>query len=111
MLSLSQKKFSSNVIDKCIVQDDENSMKIIQCIIDNKLVKDMITDQYGNYVVQKALNVTKGYTFSNIIHQIQPALDTLKRSNIGRKIYEHLVRKYGEYFPSKGSPTKKKKDK
>ena len=58
----------------------------------------MITDQYGNYVVQKALNITNGYLFMTIIHQIQPALDTLKRFNIGRKIYDHLIRKYGDYF-------------
>ena len=98
VVSLSKKKFSSNVIDKCIIQDDSHSYNLINYLINNKLIREMITDQYGNYVVQKALNITNGYLFMTIIHQIQPALDTLKRSNIGRQIYDHLIRKYGDYF-------------
>lgn len=43
----------------------------------------MIKDQYGNYVIQKALSVTNGSIFMSIIKQI----------NIGRKIYEHLMQK------------------
>ena len=111
VLSLCQKKFSSNVIYKCIIQDDSHSFTLVKYLIDNKLIREMITDQYGNYVVQKALNVTSGYPFMQIIHQIQPALETLKRSNIGRKIYDHLIRKYGEYFPNSDLNDSEKKNK
>ena len=111
VLTLCQKKFSSNVIDKCIIQDDSHSFTLVKYLIDNKLIREMITDQYGNYVVQKALNVTSGYPFMQIIHQIQPALETLKRSNIGRKIYDHLIRKYGEYFPNSDLNDSEKKNK
>ena len=97
-LSLSKKKFSSNVIDKSIIQDDELSIKLIKHIIDSKVIPEMIKDQYGNYVIQKALTVTSGSIFMSIIKQIQPVVQTLKQSNIGRKIYEHLMRKYSEYF-------------
>ena len=97
-LSLSKKKFSSNVIDKSIIQDDELSIKLIKHMIDSKVIPEMIKDQYGNYVIQKALTVTSGSIFMSIIKQIQPVVQTLKQSNIGRKIYEHLMRKYTEYF-------------
>ena len=97
-LSLSKKKFSSNVIDKSIIQDDELSIKLIKHMIDSKVIPEMIKDQYGNYVIQKALTVTSGSIFMSIIKQIQPVVQTLKQSNIGRKIYEHLMRKYSEYF-------------
>ena len=97
-LSLSKKKFSSNVIDKGIIQDDELSIKLIKHMIDSKVIPEMIKDQYGNYVIQKALTVTSGSIFMSIIKQIQPVVQTLKQSNIGRKIYEHLMRKYSEYF-------------
>ena len=97
-LSLSKKKFSSNVIDKSIIQDDELSIKLIKHMLDSKVIPEMIKDQYGNYVIQKALSVTNGSIFMSIIKQIQPVVQTLKQSNIGRKIYEHLMRKYSEYF-------------
>ena len=97
-LSLSKKKFSSNVIDKSIIQDDELSIKLIKHMLDSKVIPEMIKDQYGNYVIQKALSVTNGSIFMSIIKQIQPVVQILKQSNIGRKIYEHLMRKYSEYF-------------
>ena len=97
-LSLSKKKFSSNVLDKSIIQDDELSIKLIKHMLDSKVIPEMIKDQYGNYVIQKALSVTNGSIFMSIIKQIQPVVQTLKQSNIGRKIYEHLMRKYSEYF-------------
>ena len=87
-----------NVIDKYIIQDDDLSIKLINHMIENKLIGEMISDQYGNYVIQKALNVTSGPLFMNIIKQIQLTIETLKQSNIGRKIYDHLMRKYGDYF-------------
>jgi hypothetical protein len=95
---LSKKKFASNVLDKCIMQDDERANELMQYLIDNKMIGEMIMDQYGNYVVQKALKKTKGDMFMEIIKQINLVLDKLKVSNIGRKIYDHLIKKYGEYF-------------
>lgn len=83
LLPLSKKKFSSNVIDKYIIQDDDLSIKLINHMIENKLIGEMISDQYGNYVIQKALNVTSGPLFMNIIKQIQLTIETLKQSNIG----------------------------
>ena len=64
----------------------------------------MIMDKYGNYVVQKALNVTDGRVFLRIIHQIQTAMSALKRDNLGKKIYDKLMGKYGAFFQS-GSHT------
>ncbi len=92
--SLSKKKFSSNVIDKCIIEEDENSHKLVNYIIKNNLIKDMITDQFGNYVIQKALKVSNRNTQIEIINQIKPEIDQLKQTNIGRKIYEHLMQSY-----------------
>ena len=67
-------------------------------MIKNELAKELIIDQYGNYVVQKALNITKGDTFNKLIEQIKPVIEKLKTSTIGRKIYDHLCIQYGAYF-------------
>jgi hypothetical protein len=97
-LPLSKKKFSSNVIDKCIIGEDENSKKLVNCIIKNKYVKEMINDQFGNYVIQKALKVSDYDTQVEIINQIKPQIEQLRQTNIGRKIYEHLMQSYNEFF-------------
>jgi hypothetical protein len=41
---------------------------IIDHLVENKLVADLICDQYGNYVIQKALQVTDGFKFMAVIH-------------------------------------------
>ena len=97
-LPLSKKKFSSNVIDKCIIGEDENSKKLVNCIIKNKYVKEMINDQFGNYVIQKALKVSDYNTQVEIINQIKPQIEQLRQTNIGRKIYEHLIQSYNDFF-------------
>ena len=97
-LSLSKKKFSSNVIDKCIIGEDENSKKLVNYIIINKYVKEMINDQFGNYVIQKALKVSDYDTQVEIINQIKPQIEQLRQTNIGRKIYEHLMQSYNDFF-------------
>ena len=98
ILQLSKEKFSSNVIDKCIIKDYKKSNILIESIIKKNIIKDIIVDQYGNYVVQKALNVSGKETCVKIIQQIKPILGDLQKTNIGKKIYEKLNQNYKEYF-------------
>ena len=98
ILELSKEKFSSNVIDKFIIKDYEKSNILIESIIKKNIIKDIIVDQYGNYVVQKALIVSGKEICSKIIQQIKPILNDLQKTNIGKKIYEKLIQNYKEYF-------------
>ena len=98
ILKLSKEKFSSNVIDKFIIKDYDKSNKLIDSIIHKNIIKDIIVDQYGNYVVQKALNISEKEVCSKIIEQIKPILGDLQKTNIGKKIYEKLYQNYKEYF-------------
>lgn len=108
IVQLSKLKYSSNVIDKCIIQEEEISSKIIQKILDDKLIHEMINDQYGNYVIQKALKVSFGKkVFYDLINQIKPQMDYLLKTNIGKKIYDHIIAQYSEYFDDKHHCKKK----
>ena len=98
LLRLSKEKFSSNVIDKCIIKDYEPSNKLIQSIIQKNIIKDIIVDQYGNYVVQKALNVSDKDTCKKIFDQIRPMIGELHKTNIGKKIYDKLWQHYKDFF-------------
>ena len=98
LVFLSNQKFSSNVIDRAIIQDNQDSISLINYMIENKLIKDLIINHYGNYVVQKALSISNGNTFIEIIEQIKPMIEKLKSTSIGRKIYEHICHQYGNFF-------------
>ncbi len=98
LLQLSKEKFSSNVIDKCIIKDYEKSSKLIESILHKNIIKDIIVDQYGNYVVQKMLNISDKEVCIKIIEQIKPILGDLQKTNIGKKIYEKLFQNYKEYL-------------
>ena len=56
-------------------------------IIQKNVIKDIIIDQYGNYVVQKAMSVSDKVTCEKIGNQIKPMLGELQKTNIGKKIY------------------------
>ena len=98
ILELSKEKFSSNVIDKFIIKDYEKSNKLIKNIIKKNIIQDIIIDQYGNYVVQKALVISEKDICSKIIEQIKPIIGELQKTNIGKKIYEKLIQNYKDYF-------------
>ena len=87
ILKLSKEKFSSNVIDKCIINNYGKSNELIQNIIYKNIIKDIIVDQYGNYVVQKALNISDKDVCTKIVDQIKQILLDLQKTNIGKKIY------------------------
>lgn len=107
---LSKQKYSSNVLDKCILQEDSLLRdSLIDKMIDSKCVGDLIADQFGNYgkkiylniVVQKALKVSNGIRFIEIIEMLKKSLNNLKQTSNGRKIHEKLMKNYGEYFISR----------
>ena len=70
-------------------------------MINKNIIKNIIKDQYGNYVVQKALFITEDVDnelFMQIIKQIKPVLNELNIYSIGKKIYDNLIKQYECYF-------------
>jgi hypothetical protein len=50
IINLSKQKYSSNVIDKCILfEDSELRSSLIDKLIELKCIPELIVDQYGNY--------------------------------------------------------------
>jgi len=75
LVVLSKLKFSSNVIEKCLNFSDENTVNIIlQYMIKPNIICEMMYDNYGNYVLQKALAVAKGdlrFSLFKVLYKIQ----------------------------------------
>ena len=58
IVSLSEQKFSSNVIEKCLQQNQPDIQEaMIREISKSRNIAQMIVDQYANYVVQRALTL------------------------------------------------------
>lgn len=58
LLILSKEKFSSNVIEKCLEGTDAViRSQMVDEIMKASSFKEYLADQYGNYVIQKAIQV------------------------------------------------------
>jgi hypothetical protein len=80
LLELSRHKFASNVMEKCLEHGDrEQRLDLIQAIVGFRLPRTppcddkqlerlhaMMIDQYGNYVVQKILEVLPTVSFPTL---------------------------------------------
>eukprot|EP00747_Dinoflagellata_sp_TGD_P167095 gnl/TRDRNA2_/TRDRNA2_190949_c0_seq1.p1 gnl/TRDRNA2_/TRDRNA2_190949_c0~~gnl/TRDRNA2_/TRDRNA2_190949_c0_seq1.p1 ORF type:complete len:625 (-),score=160.63 gnl/TRDRNA2_/TRDRNA2_190949_c0_seq1:107-1807(-) len=88
VLEMSLQKFSSNVLEKCLLHStDKDRNKIINEILnppDNYLpseaVRTMIFHPYGNYVFQQALEVSKDPQFSLLIEHSKGHIQELVRN-------------------------------
>ncbi|KOM47793.1 hypothetical protein LR48_Vigan07g149700 [Vigna angularis] len=58
-VNLSMQKFSSHVVEKCLMHISESRSRIVQEILSFPHFERFLPDPYANYVVQRALGVTK----------------------------------------------------
>ena len=99
IIQLSCQKFSSNVIEACIDNTTSLKKKTIEKIIEiENGIHDLIFDQYGNYIVQNALQNAEKKEFDIIISQIKENEKKLKQTHNGKKIFEKLMKNYKQYL-------------
>ena len=99
IIVFSCQKFSSNVIEACIDNNTSLKKKTIEKLIENDgMISKLILDQYGNYIVQKALQLSEQKEFDIIIDIIKKNEKKLKQSQYGKVIYEKLMKNYKKYL-------------
>jgi hypothetical protein len=100
MFDLARQKFSSNVIEKCLQQNPpEVQLQMIEAICSPKSLGFMLGDSYANYgevyaVVQRAISLAPYPTQAKILSEVKLHLETLKRSQVGNRVYSKLVKRY-----------------
>ncbi|KAI0093927.1 armadillo-type protein [Irpex rosettiformis] len=103
MLQMSRHKFASNVCEKALVTADPDSRRqMIEEVMRQRQdgsspVVTMMKDQYGNYVLQRAISVADAEQRATLIETMQPHLATLrKRTGQSRHLVaiERLLAKY-----------------
>lgn len=100
------------IFNKCF---DNSSDKLGQMII-NALVADdrfpeLLLDMYGNYVIQKSLQLANEATYYTIIERIKPLLHRLNGVSFGTKLLTKLTSSCKELADFKPVSKKNKKPK
>ncbi|GAV86251.1 PUF domain-containing protein [Cephalotus follicularis] len=84
---LSMQKYSSNVVEKCLkYAGEERRSGIIQELINNAHLDQVMQDPYGNYVIQAALQQSKGALHTALVDAIRPHVPVLRTSPYGKKV-------------------------
>ncbi|KAJ7955442.1 Pumilio-like 12 [Quillaja saponaria] len=85
--SLSIQKCSSNVVEKCLrYADEEHRTRIVKEFIDDPRLDQIMQDPYGNYVIQAAVDQSKGTLVGALMNAIRPHIPVLRTSPYGKKV-------------------------
>ena len=101
VLHLSQHKFASNVVEKCV----QNATRAERAVLIEEVCTPssdsassplhiMMKDQYANYVVQKMIDVAEPSQRKILMHKIRPHISTLRKYTYGK----HILAKLEKYF-------------
>ena len=96
IIYLSKRKYSSNVIEKCLESCSPEKVNILINIFNNELIiRDLIKDIFGNYVVQKLLIVCSNEEIKkNILRYITLEFNNLKNLPFGQKLMNKIITAY-----------------
>ncbi|KAK4166167.1 armadillo-type protein [Cladorrhinum sp. PSN259] len=85
--NLSKHKFSSNVVEKCLrCASDTSRDLIITQLLNSGEMERLLRDNFGNYVVQTALEYSSPTTKQRLIEVIRPLLPHIRSTPYGRRI-------------------------
>ncbi|KAK4480341.1 hypothetical protein RD792_013412 [Penstemon davidsonii] len=95
IVKMSQQKFASNVIEKCLTfgGPDERKLLVNEMLgttDENQPLKAMMKDPFGNYVVQKVLETCDDRSRELILSRIKVHLSTLKKYTYGKHIVSRV---------------------
>lgn len=94
LYTLSCHKFSSNVVEKCLrCASDNFKDMIVDRLLDSGWLADLVRNQYGNYVVQTAIEHATPHQKARLVEAVRPMLPTIKMTAFGRKI-THKINAY-----------------
>ena len=98
LLSLCTEKYASNVIEKFIYFNSPESRIFLNKIIsDNNILFQIITNQYGNYIIQRIINTIDRETRIKVLKTILCWIDDIKKLSFGPKLLSKLCERYKEF--------------
>jgi hypothetical protein len=99
MLYYSKHKYSSNVIEKCFDFCGKKERKLLtEKICSPEIIADLILDEHGNYVVQKALFYADNKDKETILTNIIFLIPKIKNMPFGEKLLTRLFAGYPQLY-------------
>ena len=93
LITYSNQKYCSNVIEK-LFSIEELRIALISKLEKPEIMKALLFAQFGNYVVQKALNYSNKDEQNKLLNIIATMVEDLKKLEFGFKLYNKLISKY-----------------
>ncbi|GMJ09828.1 hypothetical protein HRI_004652000 [Hibiscus trionum] len=91
---LSSQKFSSHVVEKClVVLNDECRSKIIHELLSTTHFERLLQDPHANYVVQTALRVSEGSLHNSLVEAIESRKALSRNSPYSKRILSQKLLK------------------
>ena len=98
IIKLAKQKYSSNVIEKCLETCSPQMVnKLIEILNNEMVIRDLIKDIFGNYVIQKLLIVCQNDEIrEHILTIIASEFNSLSNLSFGNKLIKKLTMTYPE---------------
>ena len=94
----SKHRYSSNVVEKCFDFCGKNERKkLAEKLSPPDILADLIMDEHGNYVVQKALSCSDSKEQEIILKNIIPLIPKIKNVSFGEKLLARLMATYPQF--------------
>ncbi|MCL7050112.1 hypothetical protein MKW94_001889 [Papaver nudicaule] len=91
IFKLSMDKYGSRVVERCICSN-ATDVVVSGLLSDSKQLVELAQDQFGNYVIQKALKQTKGKELAQLLEILRKSMRELENHPNGRNVH-NLVKK------------------
>ena len=97
----SKHRYSSNVVEKCFDScGEEEKKKFIELLSRHEIIEDLIFDEHGNYVIQKALYYANKKTKDHMLNCIISLIPRIKQISFGEKLLIKLYSYYPQLSPN-----------
>ena len=80
--NLSLEKYASNVVERCIEKDEEILNNYIDEIIESNRIYEVMRSNYGNYVIQKAIKLSKGENKKKLVFNAAKEINKLNDAKL-----------------------------
>ena len=91
----SKHRYSSNVVEKCFDYcGEEEKRMFVNNLSSPEIFEELILDDHGNYVIQKALHYSEGKIKENMLKNIIPLIPKIKELSFGERLLSKLFATY-----------------
>lgn len=91
LTKLAMNKYSSNVLEKCLAQAPSDVVELfVMDLCSSGNLETLLADEFGNYVVQRALKASTGVAASMLMDTIKPLVAMISAEHVRRKIEARL---------------------